>query len=48
MVLDIIALALWILIGAMVITRKEVTKLDYGIAYTVLMLQLIENLVEVM
>ncbi len=47
MVLHIVCIVLWTLIGIMVFTRNEVTKIDYFFAWIVLMIQLISNLVEV-
>ena len=42
----IIPIILWIIVGILVlILRKEVTKLEYGLVWITLVIKLIENLV---
>lgn len=43
----IISVILWIIVGILVlILRKEVTKLEYGLVWITLVIKLIENLVK--
>ena len=45
--LKIIPIILWIIVGILVlILRKEVTKLEYGLVWITLVIKLMENLVK--
>ncbi len=44
LILEIIALVLWLLGGILVLANKEVTKFEYAIVWITLILELIVNL----